>query len=108
MEWKTIPNARDYEMSETGTIRRKKDWRTVEVGVLALLWCRGRQEWKEVRKLYAATFGKELPAHLPSSDGEALHPPNPRMGGEALRAKNRRLEMELAHMLARMNAAGIV
>ncbi len=107
MEWKTIPNVRDYEMSETGTIRRKKDRRTVEVGVLALLWCRGCQEWKDVRKLYVATFGKELPAHFPSSDGEALHAPNPRLEVEALRAKNRRLEMELTDMLARMNAAGI-
>ena len=62
MEWKTIPNAHDYEMSEAGTIRRTKDQRPVEVGMLAQLWCRGRQEWKDVRKLYAATFGREMPS----------------------------------------------
>lgn len=95
MEWKTIPSASDYEMSDSGDIRRKKDRRTVEIGVLALLWCRGRQEWKDVRKLYDVTFGMKLPAPQQHDT-------------EALVTKTRRLETELADMHARMNAAGII
>ncbi len=94
MEWRTIPSASDYEMSEGGDIRRKKDQRQVEVGLLALVWRRGRQEWMDVKKMYAMTFGCEIPRQHADID--------------ALLAKNRRLEKENADMQAMINAAGIV